>query len=72
MNKEIINRYTYHAPNPEQIKKYNRLREIFLETAVEIDELCPESPELNEALRHLDVCLMMCNASIARNTEAGE
>lgn len=72
MNKEIANRYKYHAPNQEQVEKYNRIREIIMDTAVELDFLCVDSPELEQALNHLDMTMMFANASIARNSEVNE
>jgi hypothetical protein len=71
MNKEIEHRFKYHAPNGDQVERYNRLREIFLETATEIDLICPSSRELSLAMTHLEQSLFYANASIARN-EVGE
>lgn len=62
----ISERFTYHAPTPEQITKYNSLRTRAKEFGFLIDELCPDSDEKKMALHYLDMAVMNANASIAR------
>ena len=65
---EISNRYTYHAPTPEQIKQFSALRNRAKEYAFMITELCPDSPERDHALHYLDMVVMNANAAIARHS----
>lgn len=65
---EILNRFTYHPPDPDQLPKYERLREearLFAETIV---ELTPPSREQSEALTCLETSVMFANAAIARRS----
>ena len=66
--KELENRFTYHAPKDDQPEKYERVREIAHEYAVELSDLCPESRELSLALTHLDAVVFYANAAIARRS----
>lgn len=66
--KGISNRFTYHAPTEQQIKKYGSLRTRGKELAFLIEDLCPDSEEKTTALTRLDEVIMHANAAIARHT----
>lgn len=61
------NRFTYHAPQGDQVKLYEALRGEALIFARLIVRSCPSSPERDASLTHLDACVMFANASIARS-----
>jgi hypothetical protein len=63
---ETIKRFTYHAPKPLQIARYQELRETFCAVALGLQQNCPEGRELSLALTHLEQALMYANAAIAR------
>lgn len=65
---ELADRFTYHAPQPDQIKKYGSLRTRGKELAFLIEELCPDSDEKSTALTRLDEVIMHANAAIARHS----
>jgi hypothetical protein len=64
----LKNRFTYHAPNAEQAKKYETLRSAALAFAELINELAPESAEKTKAVGYIDQAVMHANAAIARYT----
>lgn len=65
---ELRTRFTYHAPKPEQISKYDALRyEAWLLASMIVD-LTPPSREQSEALTHLETAVMFANAAIARRS----
>ena len=63
----IEDRFTYHAPSPDQIPRYEFIRGEAKLLASTLYELCPSSPELTQAINSLDQAVMWANASIARN-----
>jgi hypothetical protein len=64
---DLANRFTHHAPNLDQIKRYQAIRDNALVTATVINELAPESREKSLALTKLEEAVMWANAAIARN-----
>ena len=64
---DIENNFTYHAPNEDQIERYNILRFDAKELAEQIRDLCPDSRERSLAFTKLEECVMWANAAIARN-----
>lgn len=64
----INNSFTYHAPKPEQIPKYESLRSEAKELALLIYKLCPPSAETTLAIRNLEEAIMWANKSIACNS----
>ena len=68
-NDMINNKFKYHAPTPEQILKYNALREKFRELALLIVDLTPICPDQTVAIRKLHEASMSVNATIACNEE---
>jgi hypothetical protein len=68
MTKEDLeNRFTYHAPSPEQIPVYQELRDRGKSAAALMNEVCPESRELSLAHTKLEEAIMWANAAIARH-----
>ena len=69
--KEIDNRFTYHPQKPDQIPRFEEIRNAGKRFAKTIVFCCPESEELLIAFTKIDEAVMFANASIARN-EKGE
>lgn len=67
--KDIDNRFTYHAPNEMQAALYDVLRGRIRELAHYFAGVLPESREKSKAITHLDAAMMWANASIARNAD---
>jgi hypothetical protein len=63
----LESRFTYHAPEGDQAKRYEMLRSEALVFARLIVHSCPSSPERSTALTHLDAVVMFANAAIARH-----
>ena len=59
--------FRYHTPTPEQIVKYQTIRETAKALALVIVTECPLSADQTAALRKLRECVMTANASIACN-----
>jgi hypothetical protein len=57
--------FTYHAPRPDQIPKYNNIREAAKVFANIIVENTPSSADQSAAIRMLRELVMTCNQSIA-------
>lgn len=68
----LENRFTYHAPQPGQVEKYEKLRAQALTFAKLIVETCPSSPERSTALTKLDGVVFYSNAAIARHSPMAE
>ena len=66
-NEQIERAFTYHAPKPDQIPRYQYIRDTGKELATYIDSNCPNSREKSLALTKLEETVMWANASIARN-----
>lgn len=64
---DIENKFTYHAPNEEQQKRYVELRNKAKELACMIQRHCPDSREKSIAFTKLQETIMMANAAIAIN-----
>jgi len=65
--RRIENDFTYHPPTPEQVRKYEVLRENAKHFAHLIVELTPPGREQSLALTHLEDVVYCANAAIARN-----
>jgi hypothetical protein len=63
----IADRFTYHAPTPDQIPLYEEIRNRARLLAVLLGNICPPSQELTMAVNSLDQMVMWANASIARH-----
>jgi hypothetical protein len=66
---DIENKFQYHAPTPEQVIIYNKLRLAFKELALMILDVTPICPDQTIALRKLHECSMATNSVIACNTK---
>jgi carbonic anhydrase len=64
---DLVNRFTYHTPNPNQPERYNTLRDAAKELATLILQCCPDSREQSLAITKLEEALFWANAGIARN-----
>lgn len=65
-DKDLKNRFTYHAPSDDQRAKYEALREVGLLMASMIESFCPTSRERSLAVTKVEEGVMWANASIAR------
>ena len=66
-NQDIENRFTYHTPTPEMVKRLANLRHSAKNLAYEIAELVPPSREQALALTKLEESIMHANAGIVRH-----
>ena len=57
--------FSYHAPTPEQLPKYEKLRAAAKAFAAVLLEETPQSADQSSELRHLRLCCFEANASIA-------
>lgn len=67
LHERINHDYTYHPPQPDQVERYNTIREGARSFAHMLADACPPSRELSVALTNLDAVVMNANAAIARN-----
>ncbi|KIX13793.1 Acb2/Tad1 domain-containing protein [Dethiosulfatarculus sandiegensis] len=65
-HRELMNRFTYHAPKEGQPEKYEAMRAEALKLAELVNDSCPESREKSLALTKLDEVVFWANAAIAR------
>lgn len=63
----IEQRFTDSPLTADQVDKREEVRRLALEFATRLSELCPSSPELTQAVNHVDVATMLANASLARH-----
>lgn len=61
------NNFTYHPPKPDQVERYNTIRQKGKEFAIFLQSTCPNSRELSLAITNLEESIMWANAAIARN-----
>lgn len=67
-SEEILeNRFTYHPPTPDKVRRHETIRNLCWELAKSINKLCPDSRESAVAITKLEEALMWANAAIARN-----
>lgn len=59
--------FVYRAPKPDQIPRYETIRNDARDFAQLLMTLCPPSRELSLALTDLEMCVAHANMSIARN-----
>ncbi len=62
---DVDHLFKYHAPKPEQLPKYEALRESAKSFAKSIVELTPPGADQSAALRKVREAVMTANASIA-------
>lgn len=65
--RKLANNFTYHAPKPDQLPRYENIRERAKALAEFLCRNCPPSRELSLALTSIEEAVMWANASIARN-----
>lgn len=63
MNNDEV--FTYHPPTPDQIPKYEAVREAAKTFAKVLDENVPSGADKSAAQRKLRECVMTANAAIA-------
>ena len=59
--------FTYHPPFPNQVPRYEEIRDYGRTFAATLLKDCPPSRERSLALTALEEAVMWANASIARN-----
>ncbi len=64
---EIKEAFTYHAPNDDQLPRYQEIRNTGRQFAEYLIKACPPSRELSIAITKLREAVMWANASIAVN-----
>ena len=64
--KEMDNRFTYHAPKGDQAQRYENIRSKGKQFAELVCGLTPESRERSLALTKIEEAVMWANAAIAR------
>lgn len=57
--------FSYHAPTPDQLPKYEAVNKAFLECAKVVNEIAPDGAGKTVAIRKLSDARMACNASVA-------
>lgn len=62
---QLENWFTYHSPTPEQLPKYQAIREAGLNLATVIVENSPASADQTAAIRKIREACMEANAAIA-------
>lgn len=64
---DISNRFEYHKPTPEKVKKHEGVRADCISLALNFMDDLPESREKSLALMRLEEAMFWANAAIARN-----
>ena len=64
-SEQLLNWFTYHTPTPEQIPKYQAIRDAGAALAAAIVENTPSSADQTDAVRKVREAVMTANASIA-------
>ena len=64
---DLINRFTYHAPMPNQIGKFENIRKNARWMVELFTKMCPKSRELSLAITKIEEAVFWANAAIARN-----
>ena len=66
---DIDKNFRYHAPNSDQIGKYDAIRAEGKLLALLVYNLTPTSAEQTTAIRKIEEAVMWANAAIARHSE---
>lgn len=64
---DIENLFTYHPPKPDQIPRFEQIREAGKDFATLLNDCAPGSPERSTALAKIREAVMWANAAIACN-----
>ena len=67
MQERLDNDFTYHAPTPDQIERYQQIREGAKAFATLIMQLTPSSAEQTLSKRAIETAVFWANSAIARN-----
>ena len=63
---DIINRFTFSPPTTDEERENHEIvNSIFIDAAVKLSQICPQSPELDLAINNLAIARAMANASLA-------
>ena len=65
--KDLLNRFTYHAPTEKNARYHESIRNFGLDLARILNDILPDSREKSLAITKLEEAIMWANASIARN-----
>lgn len=57
--------FSYHAPTPDKLVQYEKLRSAAKEFAKAIVELSPAGADQSAAIRHVREAVMTANAAVA-------
>jgi hypothetical protein len=66
-NRRLQKDFSHHPPKPDQVPRYNEIRDRAKYYAEFLLGVCPSSRERSLALTALEGAVMWANASIARN-----
>lgn len=67
---DIVNRFSYHAPDAERVKQHEAVRRDVGNLAISLDMNLPPSREKSLALTKLEEAMFWANAAIARQGES--
>lgn len=68
-DEDLVNLFTYHSPNEEQIDKYQSIRDAALALATIIRDNTPTSSMQTLAVRKVQEAVMWANGSIATHKD---
>ncbi len=63
--KQLQDVFSYHAPKPDQVEKYEAINKAFLSCAEVINQAMPSGPGATVAIRKLAEARMAANAAVA-------
>jgi hypothetical protein len=64
---DFWNRFYYHAPDAEAVKRHEDVRSRIRNVALSLDNLLPEGREKSLAITKLEEAMFWANAAIARS-----
>lgn len=67
LEKDLANRFTYHAPKPGQSEIYEGIREMGKQFAILIARYTPKCREQSLAFTHIEEAVYAANAAVARH-----
>lgn len=63
---DLVNRFSYHAPDDQKRLEHERVREVLLSAAAELDDILVEGREKALFFTKLEESMFWANAAIAR------
>lgn len=66
---QIEDRFRYHPPSEDGATRHGALSGAFIETALIVNETCPEGREKSSAMTYLEIAKFWASAAVARNPE---